>query len=258
MIQGKEIHAMKTGKILNWALLLLVVILTACGPTQAEQDATSTQFAANIFATQTAQAPTATPTFTPSPTATATATSTPTPTATNTSTPTPTPTPGLSSAVLTIEDFPSGYYEIPQNTLREMEEQYPEGASAFGFQGEGGLHMVMGILSPLDSALDQDMMDPMLPQIVKTMATVIGDSTTTKELSGLDDIGSARAGITTVTKMGMISLRWDIIAFRRDSILAILYIAYPEASKPEKALIEYATMLDERISGYLSSNKPGR
>lgn len=79
--------------------LLYGVLLSACGPSEAERQATVTQVAAAVFATQTAQAPTVTPTFTPSPTATATSTSTPTgtptplPTATNTPVPTATSTP---------------------------------------------------------------------------------------------------------------------------------------------------------------------
>jgi TolB protein len=70
---------------------LICTILAACGPSPAELEATSTQFAADLFATQTAQAPTATATFTPSPTATATLL--PSPTATNTPVPTFTPRP---------------------------------------------------------------------------------------------------------------------------------------------------------------------
>ena len=66
-------------------------MLTACGPSQAERDATATQAELNAGATQTAQAPTAT--LTPSPTATTTPTPTRTPTATPTDTPTITPTP---------------------------------------------------------------------------------------------------------------------------------------------------------------------
>ena len=48
-------------------LLLIGIILSACGLSQAELDAKATQVAANIFATQTAQAPTATPTLYPKP-----------------------------------------------------------------------------------------------------------------------------------------------------------------------------------------------
>jgi hypothetical protein len=71
---------MKTGTLLVMISLLICANLSACGPSQAEMNATVTQGAANIFATLTAQAPTATPTFTPSPTSTATPISTSTPT----------------------------------------------------------------------------------------------------------------------------------------------------------------------------------
>ena len=88
---------MKTTSPQIWFSLLVLIVLSiflsACGPSQAELDATATQGAADNFATQTAQAPTATATFTPSPTATATFTPSPTATATPTSTPIPTLTP---------------------------------------------------------------------------------------------------------------------------------------------------------------------
>jgi hypothetical protein len=86
---------MKTEIRIALITLLILTILPACGPSQAQLDATSTQVAANILATQTAQAPTNTPTSTPSPTATNTPTATPTltPTLTPTSTSTPTLTP---------------------------------------------------------------------------------------------------------------------------------------------------------------------
>lgn len=74
-------------------VLLLILFVCACGPSQAELDATATQAAKDQHGTQTAQAPTATPTHTntPTPTNTATPTATQTPTASPTSTPTPLP-----------------------------------------------------------------------------------------------------------------------------------------------------------------------
>ncbi len=80
----------KTSRILVY-LLLMGVILSACGPSQAELDAQATQSAADAFATQTAEAPTPTPT--PTVTLTPTPTFTPTPVPTDTPTPTATPIP---------------------------------------------------------------------------------------------------------------------------------------------------------------------
>ena len=76
-------------------LVLLALNLAGCGPSEAELSAQATQVAHDIFATQTAQAPTFTPTATTTPTATNTPTATPTETPTATATPTDTPTPTL-------------------------------------------------------------------------------------------------------------------------------------------------------------------
>jgi hypothetical protein len=75
--------------------LLTSAILVACGPSQAELDAQATKIAADIVATQTAEAPTLTytPTPTDTPTNTPTFTLTPTDSPTPTDTPTPTPMP---------------------------------------------------------------------------------------------------------------------------------------------------------------------
>lgn len=70
---------MKRWILLSFALLLM---LSACAPSEAEMQATVTQVAAELYGTQTALAPTATitltPTITPTPTTTATATLPPT------------------------------------------------------------------------------------------------------------------------------------------------------------------------------------
>ncbi|MGB2962513.1 MAG: hypothetical protein WBB69_00820 [Anaerolineales bacterium] len=73
--------------------LLLIFLLSACGPSEADIQATGTQVAAELYGTQTALAPTITPTITPTPTETLT----PTPTFTLTNTPHP-PTATLTEA----------------------------------------------------------------------------------------------------------------------------------------------------------------
>jgi len=92
-------------KITITALILTssLVLLVACGPSQADLDGTATKEMANEFAKQTAEAPTNTPvptqtpvpTDTPVPTQTPTPTASPTPTITNTPPPTDTPEPTI-------------------------------------------------------------------------------------------------------------------------------------------------------------------
>jgi len=82
-------------------LILIFGALSACRPSQVDQQATITQIAINIYQNQTAQAPTSTQTYTPSPTST----STPTPTSTSTITPSPTPTSTPTQKILFFDDF---------------------------------------------------------------------------------------------------------------------------------------------------------
>jgi hypothetical protein len=59
--------------------LVVIMFLSACGPSQTDLDATATHVAADIFATQTADEPTVTPTYTITPIPTNTPTATPDP-----------------------------------------------------------------------------------------------------------------------------------------------------------------------------------
>ena len=224
--------------------MLLFVILTACGPSQTELDATATQAAADIFATLTAQAPTATPTFTPSPTATIT----PTPTHT------PTPTPGLSAVALTLGDLPGGFEPMPAAQLSEMQQAFPEGANLFAFDDNGRSQSIIGILIPYSSRAEQTAFDAALPQFVGVFATAVGAGTNPKNLHGGGDVGEARAGITSVSQVGSLSLRWDIVGFRRGRAAVLLIVAYPDGDKPAVPIGDLGRLLDKRILEFLGSH----
>jgi len=92
--------------------LLAVIILAACGPSQAEMDAQATQVAADPIATKIAAAPTPTPTntptFTPAPMPTNTPTFTPTPTSTPTAKPTAADIFALVSPSVAFIESPAG------------------------------------------------------------------------------------------------------------------------------------------------------
>jgi hypothetical protein len=245
---------MNANKTITLLLLLTGALLAACGPSQAELDATTTQMAKDIFSTQTAKAPTATETYTPSPTATVTPTPTPTSTPTPTPTPTLTPTPGLSTIGLTLEDLPDGFVAMPPEEVREMEEGYPEGASAFGFQDNRTSQVIMGVLIPYPSRADQSIFDSMMPQFVQVIAAAVGAETNSEPLPGLEDTGETSAGITAVGKMGSFSMRWDIVVFRRSDVGVLVIMAHPDGDKPAIPVVDLAQLLDERILNFLTIN----
>lgn len=245
---------MNTKKVITLLSLLTGSLLAACGPSQAELDATTTQMAKDIFSTQTAQAPTATETHTPSPTATVTPTPTSTSTSTSTPTPTLTPTPGLSTIGLTLEDLPAGFVAMPAEEVREMEEAYPEGASAFGFQDNRTSQVIMGVLIPYPSRAEQSIFDSMMPQFVQAMAAAVGAESNSEPLPGLEDTGETHSGITAVGKMGSFSMRWDIVVFRRSEVGVLVIIAYPDGDQPATPVVHLAQLLDERIRNFSTIN----
>lgn len=241
-------------KFIALNMMLVAALLSACGPSQAELDATATQVAADIFATQTAQAPTATATFTPSPTFTATPTDTPTPTPTDTPLPTSTPTPGLSSLILTLDDLPAGFVSMPEAQVLAMEQAYPDGSSAFGFTDEKNAQIVMGVLFLAPSRAEQETYDALLPNFVGLMETSLGAQADADELPGLADVGETRAGSSSVGQMAAVSMRWDVGIFRRGKVLALLIVAYPDGDQPVLPFGEVARLMDERITKYLGGD----
>jgi len=247
---------MKTIRIIILVTLLICSLLPACGPSPAEQAATATLAAANIFATLTAQAPTATATYTPTPTTTATPTATSTPTSTSTPrptrtpTPTLTPTPSLSSVVLTLDDLPAGFKPMPADQLSEMEKASPKGASVFSFQDNARSQFVIGILTPFSDRNEQAVFDSMLPRNVEMMAVAMGADKNPRQLRGLEKIGEARAGITALSKLLSLSMRWDILAFRRSEAGVFIFVGYPDGDKPAVPVGDLARSLDKRISKF--------
>lgn len=237
-------------------LLMASFILSACGPSQAALDSTATKVAADIFGSQTASAPTATSTYTPSPTVTLTPTptSTPTPalTPTPTSTPTPTPGPDLTSFELTLEDLPAGFEQMPPDMLESLVAGLPEGSTGFVFGEPIKQQFIMGILIPIATKAEETVYDSILPQFVDVMATSVQANTNPKEITGLDDIGNSRAGLTSTGVMDNTTIRWDIVAFRRGSVLAVLLVGYPGGNKSVKPVADIARLLDERISQKLA------
>ena len=233
--------------------LLIGVILSACGLSSADQAATATQAAVNYGATMTAQAPTVTPTNTPSPTATNTPTATstptvtPTPKPTETPEPTLTPTPSLSSLELTLDNLPAGFEPMPPDLEKQMEQAYPKGTSVFGYSDDKRSYVVMGFLIPYSSREEQEVFDAMLPNFVDMIAMGAGADTNKKPLRGIDNIGETRAGITAVSKVGILSMRWDIVAFRRGEVGVLIYAGYPDGDKTALTIIDLARIQDERI-----------
>ena len=255
---------------------LIVALLAACGPSQAELDAQATKIAADVFATQTAEAPTLTPTptptptWTPTPTPTVTPTNTPTPTLTPTLTPTPTatvlptntptvtptPLPDLSDAVLTLQDLPSGFEEMPLAELGMTEADLSQEdfavESLFAFLEAEHFEMVMGFTALLPTGVEQAGFNVVLRHPDVLLELMIGgmgavDVLEQKELPDLDDIGDVSVGLTVAVDIEGIPMRIDVVVFRRDVVGAVVLVMYIDGDVPVVPVGDVARKLDNRI-----------
>ncbi len=142
-------------KRLSTLLICLAVSLTVTACTsfgESQRNAEATEIAAQVFATQTAQAPTLTPTASPTPTWTSTATATPTPTASPTSTPTPTQT---STQTPTPFPLPQGWIDYGTGGFHVA---LPEAWEVIDIDQEG-IEVIFDRLKGLDDKWAQSVTD---------------------------------------------------------------------------------------------------
>ena len=118
--------------------------------------------------------------------------------------------------------------------------------------------LVMGVLVPYTHPGGAVRLRLMLPEFVQLMAKAIDADTSLKPLPGLDEIGQTRSGTTAISRSFNLSLRWDIVAFRRNDVGVILYLFYPDGDKPVIPIADLARLQDGRIQGHhTASVTPG-
>jgi hypothetical protein len=252
---------MNTRRSILSTVLLISVLLAGCGPSRAEPDGRSGQVVARTIATQKPAVPTPTPTFTASPVPTATPTSTATATVMPTDTPTitPTPEPDLSDVIITVSDLPDGFMPLSSRELDVYESGYGEGARAFSFTLDAAqFETITGVAMPIDLRSNQEFFDQNLPNFVdftvkglEFNGTALQDP---EELTGLEEIGETRYGMTTVIDYGGVSYRWDVVAFRRGSVGMLVLIAYLDGDEPVMPVADLAILLDERAGNFVAAN----
>lgn len=238
--------------------ILMGSLLVACGPSQVELDATSTQIAANIFATQTAAAPTATLTPTP--------TSEPTRTPTATITPRP-----LSDTVLTVDDLPNGFSSTSPDefglasgnlayfvSLDPSDESRIEGGFAFILETEEDFEILAGATALIPSRLAQAEFAANLPFMLEAFFFGIGlgvgeDNAAAPEELPDFGVGNDSAGMTSAVDVEGLLMRFDVISFRRDNLAALVMAIYLDGDDPVLPIMELANRLDDRMIEVLNS-----
>lgn len=260
--------------------LLLAILFVACGPSEEDQNATSTAVAASVFATQTAEAPTETPV----PTNTATPTETPTPLPTDTPTPTPEPTEttattlepnaatdsgeALAAALPVLEDMPPGFQELPPEFM-----DFAMGSGAGEMFGPSAAFMdmannvfVITVLSPLEADFQKALFEQQLedPEVLVDMMglgiAASGSDMPEFEyelLPGVDGVGDKAIGVRLALDAEGQSLSYDLVVIMRDEVGAIMGVIYSAGNEPSIDVLDLAQLVDGRIMELASDSSGG-
>lgn len=255
---------------LRYAMALGIVILAVaagCGPSEEEQNARVTAIVAEVYATQTAGAPTPTNTPTPTrrptemPTATPTSTNTPLPTATPTNTPTPTPTPrpDYGRMSITLADLPPGYLVAPEFTAL-LELQQMESApipysleSSFAFADIAEENFIGGFIATVVDEDDLPTYDQRISSctysaLADTLRQLGSNDSEIVALSDLDGIGDVVSGRQADFSLGSgESYRAEVLGFRRSTIVVFLLSLQSQGNEQPIEIVELARLVDERI-----------
>lgn len=180
---------------------------------------------------------------------------TPSPTPSPTDTPMPEPA-DLWHIVVTLDDLPSGFQEIPneewwgEETVAEAD---LNGGSLFALVEPERSQSVFGLSTFLATIAEAGAFDAILHRPTMLMEVVVGppgesDVIEQAELEPLADIGDVSAGITVVIDMGAdrSPARMDIVGFRRDDVGVTVCVMYPDGDTPIVSIQHVSRELDDR------------
>ena len=171
----------------------------------------------------------------------------------------PKPAADLSGLVLTSQDLPAGFIEMPPDTLKNMVGGIPnfKPASVFGYLKNDNqqFQIVTGFTTQLPNKTDRTQFDAEIGQDTFAQEFSKGLNNSNKEyqfanvtaLTLEDQIGEVSAGWRTQGKVKGVPLNVELALFRRGKIGSFVAIIYLDGSKPAVTISQAARQLDKHI-----------
>ncbi|GEM_PF-2829669 len=171
-------------------------------------------------------------------------------------------TPDLSQAKITLEDLSPGFQEMPAALTKEMLESRIQGGkvpSISLFQRSGlpfGLLFAGTVLPPpgkereIFDVLGQTLQRGIagaLPKVPGELPGIKPGVVTTQELPGVNNIGDASTGQTTIFNLQVVNLRIDMVLFRRGGVVGFVTTSYLDGDPSPAPIGDLARKLDARI-----------
>ncbi len=208
-----------------------------------------------VDATQAPQ-PTRTPRATPTPMPEPSATRSPA----RRLTPLASALPDITGAILTLDDLPAGFQEMPLGQAGLSKEALSQGdfqvESLFAYLDSNAFQIVLGFTLLIPDQLERAGFDLALRNpdfLLNLLAGSMGDVDVIEKeaLAGMDDIADASAGLTVLAEVSGIEMRMDLAVFRRGVAGAFVLVMYVEGQTPTITVRDAALSLEQRLAGVL-------
>ena len=171
----------------------------------------------------------------------------------------PDPAADLSGLVLTLQNLPAGFTEMPPATIKNIVSRTPnfKPASVFGYykNDDQQFQVVTGFTVQLPNRIDRAKFDAEIREGSFAQQFSQGLNSRNKEfqfanLTALtleDKIGEVSAGWTTQGKIQGVTMNVELALFRRGKIGSFMAIMYLDGTKPTITISEAARKLDSRM-----------
>ena len=171
----------------------------------------------------------------------------------------PEPAADLSGLVLTLQNLPAGFTEMPPATLKNIVSRIPNftPASVFGYykNDDEQFQVVTGFTAQLPNRIDRAKFDSEIREGSFAQQFSQGLNSSNKEfqfanLTALtleDKIGEVSAGWATQGKIQGITMNVELALFRRGKIASFMAIMYLDGTKPTITISEAARKFDSRM-----------
>jgi hypothetical protein len=172
----------------------------------------------------------------------------------------PTAPADLSGLVLTLQDLPAGFTEIPPATIQKLVSGFQsfKPASVFAYNKSDDQHfqVIIGFTKDLTNLIDRTQFEAEMREDIFAQEFSKGLNSSGKKevqftnLTALtleENIGEVSRGWTNQGKIQGVTMNVEIAVFRRGKIGSYLIIMYLDGSKPPITISEAARKLDKHI-----------
>lgn len=172
----------------------------------------------------------------------------------------PTPAGDLSNLVLTLQDLPAGFTEMPPATIQKLVSRLnslkPGSVFAYQKNDDQQFQIVAGFTTPLPNRIERAKFDADIREQTFSQEFAKGlNSSSNKQvqftnptaLTLEEKIGEVSGGVKTQGKIQGVTMNVELALFRRGKIGSFLMMIYLDGSKPAITISEAARQLDKRI-----------